>query len=83
MGAGLPLDLYDFGFLADSSAEMLVVQGDRDAFGPVDRLREAAVNWPPQARLEVIAGADHFFEQHLELLRQSVVSFFTRDEQTS
>jgi alpha/beta superfamily hydrolase len=80
VGAGLPVDRYDFSFLADSSSELLVIQGDQDSFGPIDLLQAAAAKWPPQAKLEILAGADHFFEDHLGLLREAIAGFFKQDQ---
>jgi alpha/beta superfamily hydrolase len=37
---GTPVDKYDFDFLKESSKPILFVQGDRDEFGNVERLRE-------------------------------------------
>lgn len=39
---------------------VLVVAGDADQFAPLAALRSALAPWP-EARLEVIAGADHFW----------------------
>ena len=75
VAAGLPVAVYDFSFLCQIRRPLLVVQGDRDNFGPEEELRAAAVSWSGQVRLAVIAGADHFFEQHLPQLHQRVVGF--------
>src|SRR5437868_3253980 len=37
---GTPVDKYDFSFLVDSRKLILFVQGDKDEFGNIDRLRE-------------------------------------------
>ena len=39
----------------------LVVTGDRDDFAPLEMLRGSSRQWNPQAVLEVIPGADHFY----------------------
>jgi hypothetical protein len=39
----------------------LVVAGDRDDFAPVLALQTACRGWNPQAALEIVPGADHFF----------------------
>ena len=75
VAAGLPVAVYDFSFLCQIRRPLLVVQGDQDNFGPEEELRAAAASWPGQVRLAMIAGADHFFEQHLPQLRQRVVGF--------
>jgi hypothetical protein len=55
-----PVDLVDVGDLATFTGPLLVVVGDRDAFAPLDRLR-AWLAARPDAVLEIIPGADHFF----------------------
>ena len=55
-----PVDLVDAGDLATFTGPLLVVVGDRDAFAPLDRLR-AWLAARPDAVLEIIPGADHFF----------------------
>ena len=55
-----PVDLVDAGDLATYTGPLLVVVGDRDAFAPLDRLR-AWLAARPDAVLEIIPGADHFF----------------------
>lgn len=75
VAAGLPVAVYDFSFLCQIRCPLLVVQGAWDNFGPEEQLRAAAASWSKQVSLAVIAGADHFFEQHLAQLRQRVVGF--------
>lgn len=55
-----PVDMVgpdDFGAF---SGPLLVIVGDRDAYAPLERLT-AALAARPDARLEVVDGADHFF----------------------
>src|SRR5581483_5946826 len=40
---------------------LLVIVGDRDAYAPLQRLRSVLAAARPDARLEVVDGADHFF----------------------
>jgi uncharacterized protein len=44
-----------------SSKPVLLVSGDRDSYSPVESLRALARNLGGRARLEILAGADHFF----------------------
>lgn len=44
-----------------SSKSVLLVSGDRDSYSPVEALRTLARNLGSRARLEILAGADHFF----------------------
>lgn len=73
VGLGTPVNMYDFSFLQECRKPVLFVHGSLDEFGDVNRLREIAARLPPEAgvRLEVIEGAGHFFEGHLdEMMRR-------------
>jgi alpha/beta superfamily hydrolase len=74
---GTPVDKYDFTFLEACLKPILFVHGDRDEFGPADRLRELVSRLQPQAqaRLEIIAGAGHFFEEHLDKLKSIITEW--------
>jgi len=69
---GTPVDKYDFSFLKDSQKPILFVQGDRDEFGNVDRLRELVAQIKAPVELKVIAGAGHFFENQLDELKAAI-----------
>ena len=80
IGVGTPVDKYDFGFLRACRKPVLFVHGSRDEFGGVDKLRSLAAELPPEAeaRIEIIDGAGHFFDDRLdELVR--VISTWTRE----
>jgi len=53
----------------------LVVQGDHDELVEVDAVRRWATGFSPPPRLEVMAGAEHFFHGRLVELRSIVGSF--------
>jgi alpha/beta superfamily hydrolase len=74
---GTPLDKYDFDFLNDCRKPVLFVHGDRDEFGDVNRLRELAESLKAntQVQLTVISGAGHFFEGHLDELKQTITEW--------
>jgi alpha/beta superfamily hydrolase len=55
-----PMDMLDPGAFVAFAGPLLVIVGDRDVYAPLDRLRDALAGHP-DARLEVIEGADHFF----------------------
>jgi alpha/beta superfamily hydrolase len=44
-----------------TSKPVLLVSGDRDSYSPVEPLRRLASALGSRARLEILAGADHFF----------------------
>jgi hypothetical protein len=52
----------------------LVVAGDRDDFAPVLPLQTACRRWNPQAPLEIIPGADHFYSGFLGALEETLAA---------
>ncbi len=78
VGVGTPVSIpereYDFSFLEECRKPLLLVQGERDEFGPVPELRALASRLPPEARvqLKIIPGAGHFFDNQLEDLTRTV-----------
>jgi uncharacterized protein len=73
----LPANMYDFSFLAPCPSSGLIVHGEKDALVPTDSV-ERLVQKLHQQRgiridLEVIQGADHFFNGCQEQL-EAVIS---------
>jgi alpha/beta superfamily hydrolase len=77
---GTPLSTWDFSFLEANRKPILFVHGERDEFGDVARLRELAakVGEHAPAQLAVVAGADHFFHQHLDELKKVITEWIER-----
>jgi alpha/beta superfamily hydrolase len=71
---GTPVDKYDFDFLEECHKLILFVHGERDEYGNVERLRKLVAKIEPNAPvdLKVIQGAGHFFEGHLDELKQAI-----------
>jgi alpha/beta superfamily hydrolase len=72
---GTPVDEYDFSFLEQCRKPILFVQGDRDEFGGVARLRELVAKIPAPVELKVIEGAGHFFEGQLNELKTAIIEW--------
>ena len=73
-GLGLPIRMYDYGFLADARKPILVVQGDEDEFGSEVEPVVAALG--SHVTLARIAGADHYFNGHIDEMKAVVSEFF-------
>lgn len=58
--------------LAEIRIPRLFVQGERDEFAGGAELRQLVASLPAQPRLEVVAGADHFFTGQLDRVQQIV-----------
>ncbi|MDL2268511.1 alpha/beta hydrolase [Desulfosarcina sp. OttesenSCG-928-A07] len=52
-----------------------IIAGEQDDIAPPDLIRKLAVRWNPEARLEVIPGADHFFAGFLDAVTARVSEF--------
>ena len=79
LSLALPANMYDFTFLAPCPSSGLIVHGEKDALVPTDSV-ERLVQKLHQQRgikidLEVIAGADHFFNGCAEQLEVIVESY--------
>jgi alpha/beta superfamily hydrolase len=73
-GLGFPVrTVADPGFLTRIEAPLLMVQGEHDAFGRGEDLRNLLSELKIRANLEIVPGADHFFtgveERAMEALR--------------
>jgi alpha/beta superfamily hydrolase len=78
---GTPVDKYDFGFLEACAKPILFVHGDRDEFGEVARLQELVEKIKehnPTAEVHIIKGSGHFFEGHLDELKQAIIDWAKR-----
>jgi len=81
---GTPVDKYDFDFLKSCRKPLLFVHGDRDEFGSLPRLQEL-LNQIKQhnasVELKVIKDSGHFFEDHLDELKQAITDWTKRQSQ--
>jgi len=56
-----PVAFLEFSPFLQSPKLQVVVAGDRDEIAPAHRIKDLIVRWNPEARFEVIEGADHFY----------------------
>ena len=77
---GTPVDKYNFSFLATGRKPILFVQGEHDEFGAPDELRKVIAQIAPavDVQLVVVEGADHFFDGHLDALKQAITDWAAR-----
>lgn len=78
---GTPVDKYDFAFLEACRKSILLVHGDRDEFGSmphlldlVERIRQHNA----KVELRVIKDSGHFFEGHLDELKEAITDWTRR-----
>ena len=72
---GTPIDKYDFSFLEQCRKPILFVQGDRDEFGEVERLRDLLAEIKEPVELQIIKGAGHFFDDQLDELKAAITEW--------
>ena len=69
---GTPVDKYrDYDFLTKVDKPILFVHGDSDEFGEVENVRKL-VDQIPGAELVVFENCGHFFDEHLNELREAI-----------
>jgi hypothetical protein len=61
VAVALPLAMADARIPDGASKPVLLVSGDRDSYSPVAGLQTLKSRIGDSARLEIVAGADHFF----------------------
>ncbi|GMR11821.1 MAG: Dot/Icm type IV secretion system effector CoxH3 [Gemmatimonadota bacterium] len=77
LGMGLPIDMYDYSYLSGADKPVLVVQGEDDEFGSGDKAAEVVRALGDHVTLARIAGADHYFNDRFDDLREVIVEYFT------
>jgi len=76
---GTPLDKYDFTFLENCRKPLLLVHGEHDEFGDVNKLKLLAekLTTVTTTKVVVIPGTGHFFEDHLDELKSAIYDWIT------
>ncbi len=75
-GLGLPVRMYDYGFLADVRKPILVVQGDEDELGSGSEVEPVVAALGSHVTLARIAGADHYFNGHIDEMKAVLSEYF-------
>jgi uncharacterized protein len=69
-----PVGFMDFNSIVTMDALKFVVTGNRDDIAPADVIEKMIAKWNPNARFEVIDGADHFYGGYLNQLEAVLAS---------
>lgn len=77
LGLGLPVEMYDFSFLADEDRPILVVQGEDDEFGAGPRVADTLADFGDHVTLVRVPGSNHFFDDHFDELKEAIRGHFT------
>lgn len=76
VGVGIPLRLLQIAALEECRKPKLIVQGERDEYGPLAGIKPWFAALAEPKRLVVVPEADHFFTQQQDALRSAVVAYF-------
>jgi len=76
VGVGVPVRLLRVDALAGCAKPKLIVQGERDQYGPIGELREWFARLAEPKALAAIPGADHFFTEQQQELRAAIDAYF-------
>lgn len=76
VGAGVPTGSLPVDALAGCAKPKLIVQGERDEYGPPAALRPWFDALPEPKRLITVPGTDHFFTDHQSELRAAILAYF-------
>ncbi len=69
---------YSYEFLSECTKPKLFISGDRDQYGPAERLYEVTAAAAEPKRFVLVHGADHFFAGQLTAMR-SAIEVWVRD----
>ena len=81
ISVGTPVDKYsDYEFLTRVRKPILFVHGDKDEFGAIENVRRLVdeVSKNTDAELVVFENCGHFFDEHLDQLRETVKNWTLR-----
>lgn len=76
MGLGTPFDRGNWGFLTESPKAKLFIHAEDDQVVPVQYLEELYPSFAEPKLKAIIKGTDHFFTDHLDLLRDTIQAYF-------
>jgi alpha/beta superfamily hydrolase len=69
-----PVAFMNFSASTNLDCLNLVVTGSRDDIAPPGKINQLLPTWNPEARLEIIEGADHFYGEYLDRLKAVLAS---------
>ena len=73
VGVGVPVRLLAQDALVGCAKPKLIIQGERDEYGPLEALRPWYAALAEPKALVVVPGADHFFAAQQQALRDAIV----------
>jgi alpha/beta superfamily hydrolase len=77
IGLGIPVNSTDFSFLLQCPKPKLFVQGGKDQFGAIEKVKALVASLPGENHLAVVDGVDHFFAGKLNELDAAITNWLT------
>jgi len=74
-----PVDLFDYSSMHNNREIRLIIAGSEDNIADWRSIEKIMPLWNPDARLEVIKGADHFYWGKTNDIRKIIKDFITRE----
>ena len=53
----------------------LAITGSRDEIAPAESVKKNLLQWNPEAALEIVDGADHFYSGYLKKLETTIAAY--------
>jgi alpha/beta superfamily hydrolase len=75
-----PVAFIDFKSISELGGLRLIVTGSRDDIAPADMVEKLYPAWNPNAKFEVISGADHFYGGYQDKLEAVLADFLESEE---
>ncbi len=76
IGVGIPLNMYDMGYLAASEKPALYIVGSNDEFCSRENLDRFESRLPVVSSVHRIEGSDHFFNGYIDVVEKLISDFF-------
>jgi len=73
-----PLEMFDFSFAKGCEKPLLLISGSNDDFTPAERFIEFCEGLRESSEMEMVVGADHFWQGYEPQLAERVTSFFIK-----
>jgi uncharacterized protein len=77
IGIGVPVNDSDFSYLSACKKSKLFVQGSKDQFGELEKVKTLVASLPGDNRLIAVNDADHFFTGKLDQLGRAIADWLT------
>lgn len=74
---GAPINKYDLSYLRNCEKPLLMIQGSEDEHGDAEKLGALAAECG-ETELIVVAGADHFFKDQVEVVEETILDWANR-----